>query len=253
MSERVAENSRLETTVLGAGAAVGALVVVGVDLILGGGLVGLIIGWALVAALVMGLRARTTSIVLRGIPSEAADGDEFAQYRNLVAGLRATAGLPEPGLRIVRDAALNACAVGRGPHSAVIIVTTGLLETLDRVELEGVLAHELSLVKSDDIRSGTFIAAVGRFVPPLLSTLRRLITPVARIESADIAAVRLTRYPPGLISALGKLESGETSLARIPESTVHMWFATPSVRGATPSHSDLHPPITERIERLREL
>lgn len=253
MGERATDNTRVEATILVAGAGVGALIVVGVDLILEGGLVGLLIGWVIVALLVMGFRAGSTSIVLRAVPSDPADGVEFAQYRNLVAGLRATAGLPEPQLRIIRNDARNACALGRDADRAIIIVTTGLLESLDRVELEGVLAHELSLVKSGNIGSGTLIAALGRVLPPITTMLGRLITPVERIEAADIEAVRLTRYPPGLIAALEKLAGGVTALERIPESTAHLWLATPSERGTEPSGRDLHPPVAERIERLREL
>lgn len=253
MAERVKDNTRIEATILLGGAGVGALIVVGVDLILGGGLVGLIIGWVLVALLVLGFRARSTSVVLRAVPSEPADGVEFAQYRNLVAGLRATAGLPEPQLRIIRNEARNACAMGRDPNRAIIVVTTGLLENLDRVELEGVLAHELSLVKSGNIGSGTLIAALGQVLPQLATMLRGLITPVERIETADIEAVRLTRYPPGLMAALEKLEGGVTAVERTPESTAHLWLATPSEGGVESSGREVHPPIAERIERLREL
>src|SRR5262249_56844359 len=97
--------------------------------------------------------------------AKPAEGPEYQRYHNLVEGLCIAAGLPKPRLYVVDDPAPNAFATGRNPKHAALAVTTGLLEQMNRVELEGVLAHELSHVKNYDMLVGTVaVVAVGAIV-----------------------------------------------------------------------------------------
>ena len=106
-------------------------------------------------------------IALAASQAKPADESEYRRYHNLVEGLCIAAGLPKPRLYVVDDPAPNAFATGRNPKHAAVAVTTGLLETMNRVELEGVIAHELSHVKNYDILVTTIaVLAVGVIAPP---------------------------------------------------------------------------------------
>ncbi len=108
---------------------------------------------------------------------------------------------------MIDDGAPNAFATGRSPQHASVVVTTGLLDLLDRVELEGVLAHELSHIKNDDVVVATLaVTLVGLVTPQLVPS----VVGHRREPSADVSAVEMTRYPPGLISALEKLRDDTT-------------------------------------------
>jgi heat shock protein HtpX len=173
---------------------------------------------------------------LRDAGAEPADPERLPRYHNLVAGLCQTAGLPMPRLYVVDSEAANAFSVGRDPGQAALVVTRGLLTGLNRVELEGVLAHELNHVWSWSARLATLGVALGR-VPGLL----RLVAPPRREFDADEAGARLTRYPPGLVSALRKLSAGEPPpLPRL----AHLWIV---------ASDPTHPPVAARIAALQEL
>jgi heat shock protein HtpX len=164
--------------------------------------------------------------------------EEQPRYHNLVEGLCIAAGLPKPDLYLIDDPAPNAFATGRNPTHAAVAITTGLLDKMDRIELEGVLAHELSHIRNYDVLVGTIaVTLVGLVAPPLV--------PLAvnrRQESlADVTGVGLTRYPPGLISALEKMRE-EGSTVHSSRATAHLWIDSP-----------LDPPLATRIKALREL
>jgi heat shock protein HtpX len=166
------------------------------------------------------------------------EAEEHPRYHNLVEGLCIAAGLPKPRLYLIDDPAPNAFATGRNPAHAAVVITTGLLEKMDRIELEGVLAHELSHIRSYDVLVGTIaVTLVGLVAPPLV--------PLAvnrRQESlADVTGVGLTRYPPGLISALEKMREDGTTV-HSARATAHLWIDSP-----------LDPPLESRIKALREL
>src|SRR2546430_5980877 len=146
-------------------------------------------------------------------PARPADPVQYARLHNLVEGLCIAAGLPKPRVYVIEDPAPNAFATGRDPRHAAVAVTTGLLDKMNRIELEGVLAHELSHVKNYDVLVSTLAvsfvgipAVVARpvFGPAVPRALGR-----RREYLADASGVSLTRYPPGLISALEKLEADE--------------------------------------------
>src|SRR5204863_1015288 len=140
------------------------IVLVGIafNFLVGYGIAGVVI--ALVIAIGMAFFSYFYSdrVALAASRARPADGPEYQRYHNLVEGLCIAAGLPKPKLYVVDDAAPNAFATGRNPKHSSLAVTTGLLQMMNRVELEGVIAHELSHVKNYDILAGTVaVIAVG--------------------------------------------------------------------------------------------
>ena len=202
---------------------------------------------------------------------------------------------------IVDDPAPNAFATGRDPKHASIAVTTGLLEKLNRVELEGVVAHELSHIRNYDILvstlavtmvgaiallsdiairtmwwnggrerrsgdrgdSGNPLAIVGfalLIVAPIAAKAMQAAISRQRETLADVSACQMTRYPPGLISALEKLQQDTTVTHSASTATAHLWIEQPMSGvgdhgrlGGTHKLFDTHPPLEERIALLREL
>jgi heat shock protein HtpX len=235
--------------------------------------------------------------------AQPADRATYARLYNLVEGLTIASGLPMPALYIVDDAAPNAFATGRDPKHASIAVTTGLLEKMNRIELEGVLAHELSHVKNYDIRVSSIavclvgvvaalsdigirmfifggsrrnnnnngggdsnaivmiLALVVIILAPLMAALMQMAVSRKREALADVSAVEMTRYPPGLISALEKLRDDHTSVKTQSRATAHLWIEEPmdQYEGENKKKSkwshlfDTHPPIEDRIAALREM
>ncbi|MBI2592704.1 MAG: M48 family metallopeptidase [Candidatus Colwellbacteria bacterium] len=193
-------------------------------------------------------------------PIEKKDNPEL--YR-IVENLAITAGLPTPRIYVVPERALNAFATGRDANHAVVAVTDGLLEKLDKTELEGVLAHELSHIGNRDMlvstvavilvgfmsiladiflrsmfwgggrrdrNGGGFMILVGlilSFVAPLTATLIQLAISRSREFLADSSGALLTRYPEGLASALQKISADTTSMQRANTATAHLWLDNP--------------------------
>ena len=185
----------------------------------------------------------------------------------MVEGISIAAGIPKPGVYVIPESALNAFATGRNPEHASVAVTQGLLESLNRVELEGVLAHEIAHVKGRDILIGTLVAALVGSVVLLAEFLLRwfwwggrrsengggrvfailvvfgivvaLITPIlAQLIKASVSRRReyladaqgafLTRYPPGLAAALKKIAADVTPMRATNNATAHLWLKQPS-------------------------
>ena len=265
--------------------------------------------WGVVFALVVaGFLAflsywKSDSVALAMSRAKPADPQQYRRLHNLVEGLCIAAGLPKPRLYIIEDDAPNAFATGRNPKHAAIAVTTGLLEKMNRVELEGVLAHELSHIKNYDILVSTLavtmVGAValisdigirmlwwnggrrGRddrqdnnplgiillivglvviILAPLIAQLMQFAVSRKRESLADLTGVQITRYPPGLISALEKLKDDSTVVHAASRATAHLWIEQPTAQ--TPEEGrlsrlnrlfDTHPPLEERIAALREL
>ena len=132
------------------------------NLLVGGGPVGLVIALAIAAGVAFGSYWKSDAIALAMSHARPADPTQYARLHNLVEGLCIAAGLPKPRVYVVEDDAPNAFATGRDPKHAAIAVTTGLMDKLNRIELEGVLAHELSHVKNYDILVSTLaVTMVG--------------------------------------------------------------------------------------------
>jgi len=211
---------------------------------------------------------------------------------NLVENLSITCGLPTPKIYIVDDPSPNAFATGRDPKHSSIAVTTGLLEIMNRQELEGVLAHEMSHIKNYDIRIMTIVVVlVGtimllsdimlrsmRFkgnrdsqqlqliliivglvlaiLSPFLAQLIKLAVSRSREYLADASGALLTRYPDGLASALEKIAAQDRPMTKANHATAHLFLANPfdpKVEKKFELWFSSHPPIEKRIEKLRNM
>ena len=273
-----------------------------VDYLLKGGVVGFVIVGIIVTISSFVSYFNSDKVALRMAHAVPADPVQYARYHNLVEGLCIASGLPKPRLYIVDDSAPNAFSTGRNPKHAAVAVTTGLLEKMNRVELEGVLAHELSHIRNYDVlvmtlavtmvgiialisdyflrimfwtggRGGRddndsnnplgIVFAILGFVllifAPIIATLMQFAVSRKREYLADASGVQLTRYPPGLISALGKLKDDHTSTHFASKATAHLWIEEPldkeSNKGASKWNRlfDTHPPIDDRIHALEQM
>jgi len=173
--------------------------------------------------------------------------DEEPRYHNLVEGLCVSAGLPKPELYVVEDEAANSFATGRSPAHAAVVVTTGLLQKLSRMELEGVLAHELAHIRSNDtLVTGLGAVLVALPLMPAGGLAGRLLAALVgrgREGDADMSGVRLTRYPPGLAAALEKVRRDGTDPVSGSRATAHLWLASPLDAGG----------FDARIKALRDM
>ena len=271
--------------------------------------------WGIVFAVVFAVGSsfisywKSDTVALAMSHAHPADPTTYARFHNLVEGLCIASGLPKPRLYVVEDDAPNAFATGRDPKHAALAVTTGLLQKMNRVELEAVLAHELSHVKNYDILVSTLavtmvgiiallsdwalrflwwggprhrddrnrdnngamaIVAVLGFVlllvAPLIAKLMQFAISRKRESLADMSGVAMTRYPPGMISALEKLKDDRTVVHSSSRATAHLWIESPIAR--QPGEAlhrgedkltwlnrmfDTHPSLDDRIQALREL
>lgn len=214
---------------------------------------------------------------------------DYVDYHRSVENLAITAGLPKPSLYIIDDPVPNAFATGRNKEHAAIAVTTGLLATLDKNELEGVLAHELSHIGNKDILISTIAVILAGFLSiasdiflrshisggkkegnnpliivgiilvvlsPLAGALIRLAISRKREYLADASGALLTRYPEGLASALEKISSYKAPLQHANDATAHLYISNPFGEKAMKGLHGLfmtHPPIEKRIEILRSM
>ena len=244
---------------------------------------------------------KADKIALAVSRARPADPQEYRRLHNLVEGLCIASGLPKPGVYVIDDPAPNAFATGRNPRHAAIAVTTGLLEKMNRVELEGVVAHELSHIRNYDILISTLavtlvgaaalladlgirmmwwnggrvrrdgdrgdggnpIAILGfalLILAPIVARAMQAAISRQRETLADVTACQMTRYPPGLISALEKLQADTTVTHAASTATAHLWIEQPMSGvgdagrlGGTHRWFNTHPPLDERIALLREL
>ena len=217
---------------------------------------------------------------------------EYPHLAHTVEGLAIAAGIPTPKAYVIKDSALNAFATGKDPNHAAITVTTGLLEKLNRQELEGVIAHELSHIKNYDIRfmmltvvlvgivlllsdfilrsfwfgggrrqdSGNshiiilFVGLALAILAPLVVQLIRLSISRRREYMADASGAILTRYPEGLASALEKIKEDPDPLVdKANRATAHLFISTPFRKVKKSSLWSTHPPINDRIKKLRSM
>jgi heat shock protein HtpX len=206
-------------------------------------------------------------IVLAISRARPADPQYHARYLNIVEGISIAAGISPPPAYVIDDPAPNAFATGRNPEHAAVAATTGLLEKMNRVELEGVIAHELAHIRNYDIlvttiavvlagvvvllsdwmlrafwwggrRRGSlpFAAALGAvglllaILSPFIAQLIKAAVSRRRESLADVTAVEFTRYPPGLISALKKLRDDTTVVRTASRATAHLWIESPLQR-----------------------
>lgn len=231
------------------------------------------------------------SIVLSTTNAKLAEQKEHQYLLDTVEGLSIASGIPTPKTYIIESQDLNAFATGRNPENASIAVTTGLIKTLNRQELEGVIAHEISHIKNRDILFMTLVAVLVGLAAILSQLIIRsmwfggqrnrrdkggliiivfivgiilaIFAPIAtrlvqfavsrkREYLADASGVSITRYPEGLASALEKIANTNQGRMKVSEAVSHLFFVDPQ-KSSLDSLFATHPPIRERIKRLREM
>lgn len=231
------------------------------------------------------------SIVLSTTNAKLAEQKEHQYLLDTVEGLSIASGIPIPKTYIIESQDLNAFATGRNPENASIAVTTGLIKTLNRQELEGVIAHEISHIKNRDILFMTLVAVLVGLAAILSQLIIRsmwfggqrnrrdkggliiivfivgiilaIFAPIAtrlvqfavsrkREYLADASGVSITRYPEGLASALEKIANTNQGRIKVSEAVSHLFFVDPQ-KSSLDSLFATHPPIRERIKRLREM
>jgi len=235
-------------------------------------------------------------IVLKMARAIPVEHEKAPELYHIVENLCITAGLPMPKIYLIQEGQPNAFATGRDPKHAVVAVTEGLLEKLNRSELEGVLAHELSHVGNRDMLLSTVVVVLVGFISiisdmflrstfwggmgrrddrengqagaimmvagialsilaPLAAMLIQLAISRKREFLADASGALLTRYPEGLASALQKISSDATPMRVANNTTAHLWLDDPFKGQKKVSFLRklfmTHPPIEERIKRLR--
>lgn len=248
---------------------------------------------AIVFSLVMNIASFWWSdkIALSLTKAKPAKREEFFDLYTVTENLSIAAGLPMPKVYVIDDPAPNAFATGRDKNHAVICVTTGLLEKLERPELEGVIAHELSHIGNRDIllmsavvvlvgfvsiisdiflrmsflggrrddnkgSIGSILAIVGIIfiiLSPVIATLIKLAISRRREYLADASGALLTRYPDGLARALEKIASYNIPMKIKSNATAHLFIASPFSGKSISNLFNTHPPIKERIKILREM
>jgi heat shock protein HtpX len=171
-----------------------------------------------------------------------ADPARHARLINMVEGVCSGVGVSVPRMMIIDDPALNALSAGRDPRRAVLAVTSGLLDGLSPIELEGVIAEQLVRIRRRDTLPITLALPLG-------SMALRLVGP--RNDTAtDLVAVAITRYPPGLATALERMAAGGTGLRSASRSLAPLWLADPVTVSSEPP---VRPKLAERAATLREL
>ena len=301
MHDLISSNKRRSVFLIASFAVLLGCVGLAVGVLLGNGVIGTVLALAFSAVVSFTSYWKADAIALRVSRAVPADPQEYQRLHNLVEGLCIAGGLPKPGIYVVHDDAPNAFATGRNPNHAAIAVTTGLLEKMNRVELEGVLAHELSHIRNYDILVSTLavtlvgaialladmsirmmwwnggrvsrsndrengsnpLAIVGFVLlifAPIAARLMQASISRRRETLADVSACQMTRYPPGLISALEKLKEDTTVTHAATTATAHMWIEQPlsgvgDAGKLSRMHSlfNTHPPLEERIALLREM
>lgn len=223
-------------------------------------------------------------IAIASVKAKLASREKHKMFYDLVEGLTIASGLPMPKLYVMPSQQINAFASGRDPKHAVICVTQGILDKLDRRELEGVLAHELGHIGNYDIRYITLVAVLVGMVAiisemflyslffrrgggdsksmifiiigialailaPIVVYLVQMSISRKREFSADATAVKFTRYPEGLIRALEKIKHEHAPAEKkISKAIAPLFFANPFKNMAR-----THPSIDKRIEALRRM
>jgi heat shock protein HtpX len=218
--------------------------------------------------------------------------EQAPEIYHIIENLTITAGLPLPKIYIIDDPSPNAFATGRDAKHAVVAVTTGLLRALDKTELEGVIAHELSHVGNKDMLLQTAVVVLvgvitmiadifirGRFfgrksndrgggqagailmivglvfiiLSPIFAKLIQFAISRKREYLADASGALLTRYPEGLARALEKISQNPIPLQIVNKATAHLFIASPFRGKKAIGLFSTHPPIEERVKRLREM
>lgn len=249
------------------------------------GLLGLPIGLVVVAGLAAWLMSRSEGWLIASCGGVEVDADAQARLVNMVEGLCASSGVAVPELRLIESPTANLVAVGRHHERSVLVVTSGLLAEATRIELEALLANEISQIRTLDtahvsaavttlglpalvvdvgrrVRGGHSISGESAGVLGRLGGLASLLAlPFAAMSRSrlarelephrdfrtDLTGVQLTRYPPGMIAALERLDGAEETRLQITTATAPLWVVDPQ------RSSTSRPSVAARIAALREL
>lgn len=245
-----------------------------------------VIGGAFIYALIQYFAASKLAVMSTGA-QEIQKRDNPRLYR-IVENLSITTGMPMPKVYVIDDPAPNAFATGRDPKHAIVAATTGIMEIMSDRELEAVMAHEMAHVQNYDIRVSMIafglVSAIGllsdmvmhmfffggnsdnRNVNPVFMVIGIVLIILAPIMAmliqfaisrqreylADASGAMTTRDPEGLASALEQLEKHGRPMQRQSTSTAHLFFSNPLKSGAVASLFSTHPPLQDRVKRLRE-
>jgi heat shock protein HtpX len=296
MYHQIARNKRNSVIVIGGfllvwlavGAIVGLIAYGGSGAIVGAIILGILGVAAALYAYYLG-----SATVLAAMGAQEANPQQYQQLYNVVQALAIGDGLPLPKVYVINDPSPNAFATGRDPNHAAVTVTTGLLQMMNREELEGVLAHEMSHIKNFDVRlllvvttmiglaaiiAGVFWNSVGRMrfggrnsgqamlvifaigalftvVAVLVGPLMQLALSRQRESLADVSGVELTRNPQGLITALQKIAQNDKPPERFNNAVAAMMIDNPEEHHGSffSKLFDTHPPIAERIAALQRI
>jgi heat shock protein HtpX len=287
MYKDIADNKRKTIIIMGVFVGFVTLMVYIFDKYLGGG-TGLFYGGligALVYAFITYYSGSKLALAVNG--AKQIESKDNPRLWRIIENLAITDGLPMPKVYVIDDPAPNAFATGRDPKHSAVCATTGILEMMTDTELQGVFAHELSHIKNYDIRvsmvafaltavisliadvilqltwfrgddedsSPIFLAIglVAAILAPLVATMIQLAISRQREYLADASGALTTRYPEGLASALEKIGQTSSPMKRQNTATAHLFFANPLKKGSLSSLFSTHPPITERVARLRKM
>lgn len=249
-----------------------------------------ILVFAVIFSIVMNIASYWYSdkIVLSLYKAHPVTREEFFDLHTVTENLSIAAGLPMPRLYVIEDSSPNAFATGRNKEHGVVCVTTGLLTILNRQELEGVIAHELSHIGNRDILLSTVVVVLVGFISLasdfflrsamwgggrgndnnrssgpilILALVLSILTPIVAVIIqlaisrkreflADSSAALLTRYPEGLASALRKISGSMVPLKGASSATAHLFIANPFRGKKVSSLFMTHPPVEERIRAL---
>ena len=251
-----------------------------------------ILYFAIIFSVVMNIASYwySANIVLATSAAVEADKNQYHDLYNIVENLAITAGLPMPKVYIVNDSSPNAFATGRNKEHAVVCVTSGLLAMMDKNELQGVIAHEMSHIGNRDILLSTVVVVLVGFISllanifirgtmfgggrsrekgeggviimiigvifiilsPIVATLIQLAISRKREYLADASGALLTRYPEGLASALQKIAAANVPMQHPNTATAHLFISDPfaGLGKKTAALFSTHPPIQDRIKAL---
>jgi heat shock protein HtpX len=254
----------------------------------GAGVIPLAVGISLIS--VWGSYFASDKLVLKMTRAQVIQETDHPQLFNLVNEVCIASGLPMPKVALVDDPAPNAFATGRDPNHSLIAFTTGLLNSMDREELQGVVAHEMAHVANRDTlvsavaattagivalisdilmrmlwfgggrnrdhgssQMPIFLAIIPLILAPIAATMLKSAVSRKRESLADATAVSFTRNPAGLRSALEVLARDTTVVQARSSAVAHMYIESPLDASAASRLFATHPPITERIATLRKM
>ena len=258
----------------------------------GGVLLALIIGAIYAGVMIF----QSTEVVMAMNGAREVSEQEAPELYHIVQDMAMVAQIPMPRVYIVEDSSPNAFATGSKPENAAVAATTGILQIMNREELEGVIGHEVSHIRNYDIRISTIAVALasaitllsslaGRMMwfgdgrrssndrdndsglgiillivsliaivlAPLAATLVQLAISRQREFLADASSVELTRNPQGMINALLKLDHSEPMEHHVDDASAALYISDPKKEGSLKKLFYTHPPISERVERLRHM